>query len=343
MSDYRYLEDEEIYDYYADIDLEDLIGSNWSIKTVANALGAAGVVEKDAPNYYGDMSGLVFMHGDPEEVYSTQELDFIDSIKENIMFPQFSKRMSGTEVECHTFSVKVSETGHDAITTCISFEKIINKAFDGFNFFCFSTEDAVHFGCRVFGSKNNLDCALSAAVTTEMQFEQIIEELSFLAEVDDFTNYYRQVFSIITSNIDEDDYEQNLLGHRTRRSKYMEAVELLANNVGLDARKELDLYWDIHIDEEKEISFLTLLGEVEESLDFIKSKKVNPYELLFEAEQTEKKVDDVEHRHQLIEEEIAESLDDESLDEEPMDDEELADLLNDPEKMIQLLKKKKGL
>lgn len=338
MSYLKFEEDEELYDYYDDIDLDDLVGSNWSVDTVANALGAAGIVEKDVPSYYGEMGRLIFMHGNPNEVYSSQELGFIDSVKEVIMFPEFNKRMHDSNMACRTFSVRITETGFDAIASCIAFEKIINKAFDGFNIFCFSTEESIHFGCRLFASKEG-DCTLSAAIKKEMEFEQIIDDLSFIADNDDFIDCYRQIDNIISANIEElEDYEQMILRRRALRSTYVEEIDKLAKDIGADASIEKERYWDLYCGDEKEMTFKTLLEEVEESLSFIKSTRINPYELLFEAEETEKKAEEVEKQHETIAKEINDEADDVEEDEE-----DLTQLLNDPEEMIKLLKKKKGI
>lgn len=88
-----------------------------------------------------------------------------------------------------------------------------------------------------------------------------------------------------------------------------------------------------------EESFAALLEEVEESLLFIKSNRVNTYEMLFEADEMMRRVEAAEAENDRLA--IQAALEN-PVSEEVYDTEAEA-LLDDPEEMIKLLKKRRGL
>ena len=82
-----------------------------------------------------------------------------------------------------------------------------------------------------------------------------------------------------------------------------------------------------------------MLEEVEESLLFIKSNRVNTYEMLFEADEMMRRVEAAEAENDRLA--IQAALEN-PVSEEVYDTEAEA-LLDDPEEMIKLLKKRRGL
>lgn len=86
-------------------------------------------------------------------------------------------------------------------------------------------------------------------------------------------------------------------------------------------------------------SFTTLLEEVEDSLSFIKSNRVNTYEMLFEADEMMRRAEEAETENDRLA--VQTELENASFNDEI--DTEVEALLDDPEEMIKLLKKRKGI
>ena len=86
-------------------------------------------------------------------------------------------------------------------------------------------------------------------------------------------------------------------------------------------------------------SFATLLEEVEDSLSFIKSNRVNTYEMLFEADEMMCQAEDAEAENERLA--VQAALENPASDD--VHDTEAEALLDDPEEMIKLLKKRRGI
>ena len=86
-------------------------------------------------------------------------------------------------------------------------------------------------------------------------------------------------------------------------------------------------------------SFATLLEEVEDSLSFIKSNRVNTYEMLFEADEMMRQAEEAEAENERLA--VQAALENPVSDD--IHDTEAETLLDDPEEMIKLLKKRRGI
>ena len=87
------------------------------------------------------------------------------------------------------------------------------------------------------------------------------------------------------------------------------------------------------------ISFAALLEEVEDGLSFIKSNKINTYEMLYDANEMIKQAEEAEAENDKLA--IQAAL--ENPVSEDVHDTEAEALLDDPEEMIKLLKKRRGI
>lgn len=330
--------DDEFYKYNDSVITVSLITEDFSESVLTEVLWAAGLVSEKRPQYVGTMEKLVFMYGEDSEVYSPMEIRFIERIEEVFVYPDYIKTLNKGSMVCRTIAAKIDCRGHDALRTCVSFEKIINKALDGFNIFFFITEDSVFFGCRLFDKTGKRDCALSNPIKDEIKFEQIVEELSYLTEAEAFMDYYSHFQQIITFDQREsEDYEDMIMRRIGIQLSYLEEIEELGRDIGLDMSREKERYREL-FDDEPEVPFSSLLEEVDESLSFIKSNRVNTYELLFEANEMISQAEKVEaenYRH--VRAEKQEHREDYAL------DEEAKRLLENPEVIIKLLKKRRGL
>lgn len=339
-----YDDDDEYYGNYYDeeerVEPVSIIGDDFSEKALTDIILSAGLTSENRPEYSGTMEKLVFMYGEGSEVYSPAEIRFIERIEDVVVYPDFTKTLNQGNMVCRTIATKFNCSGQDALRACVSFEKIIDKALDGFNIFFFVTEDNVYFGCRVFDKNGKKDCALSNPIASEYEFEQLLDELVFLTGLDSFMEYYSHFRMMITDEQNKnEDYERMIMRRRGMQMSYLDDICKIEHDMGVNMSREKERYWRMFYDEPEE-SFGSLLEEVEESLSFIKSNRVNTYEMLFEADEMMRQTDETEAENTRLAAQAAlqtaENTDSES-------DEEAKALLDDPEEMIKLLKKRRGI
>lgn len=335
-----YDDDEESYYCYKErIEPVNLVVESCTEKDITYALMEAGLIQDKAPRLVCSMEKLVFVYGDPNEVYSPAEIRFTEGIDKVFVYPDFFKSMSRGSMACRVIAAKLSCSGNDAIKTCVFFEKITDKALDGFNIFFFVTEESVFYGCRIFDKTGKCDCTLSMPIKAEMVFEQIQEEMSFYIGSEAFLEYYNQFRHTITSDSWlDDDYERMIIKRRGIQMSYLEEIDKIGREIGVDVSREKERYWQ-QFEEPEELTFSEILQDVEESLSFIKSNRVNTYEMLFEAEEMMRLAEETEAENNRLAIQVELEAPIPELDY----DEEAESLLDDPEKMIKLLKKRRGM
>ena len=331
---------EESYDNYEEhIEPVSLIAEECTEMDITKALLEMGLILDKNPRLSCSMEKLVYVYGHPSEVYSAEEIRFTERVEKVLVYPDFSKRLNKGNMACRVIAVKFNCSGRDALRECVSFEKIIDKALDGFNVFFFVTEESIFFGCRIFDKDAKHDCTISSPIKSEIEFEQLQEELSFLAEMDDFMDFYNQYKRAILSNtFNVDDYEDTLMKRRGLQFSYLDEIDKLGRDIGIDMSRETERYWHL-FEKEPEVSFSALLEEVEDSLSFIKSNRVNTYEMLFEADEMMRFADETEAENNKL----AQQASGENTHGNSQDDKDVEALLYNPEEMIKLLKKRRGL
>ena len=119
---------------------------------------------------------------------------------------------------------------------------------------------------------------------------------------------------------------------------YLEEIDDLGRELGIDMIREKERYRQM-FEADPVASFTTLLEEVEDSLSFIKSNRVNTYEMLFEADEMMRRAEEAETENDRLV--VQTELENPSFNDEI--DTEVEALLDDPEEMIKLLKKRKGI
>ena len=331
-------EDDEYYGYHENIEPVELISEAFTERNITEVLESAGLVSERTPKYTGNMEKLVFLYGDDNEVYSASEIRFIEKVNSVFMYSEYNKTIKQNKMVCRVIAAKIEENGSEAVSSCVAFEKIANKALDGFNTFLFVAEDSVFFGCRIFDKLGKYDCALSNPIKEENQFEEILEEFAYTADRDDFLDYYRQIRGIITANQYEVPNLEDLMTRRKGiRQSYLDNLDAIGESLGVNFSKEKERYNSI-FDEIPEESFVELLDSVCDSLSFIKSNRINAYEMLFEADEMMRQAEQVEADNDKL---VEKNLEKDNHDEET--DSEAKALLDNPEEMIKLLKKRRGI
>lgn len=331
---------EEPYNGYEErIEPVNLVAEGCTEADITEALLAASLISEKRPKLICNMEKLVYVHGDPNEVYSPAEIRFTESIDKVYVYSDFFINLNKGSMACRVIAARICCDGHNALKACVSFEKIIDKALDGFNIFFFMTDESVLFGCRIFDKTGKSDCTLSRPIMTQMEFEQIQDELSFVGSSDDFMDFYNYYRRVITcGNSQDDDYEMLIIKRRGMQFAYLDDIDDLGRELGIDMAREKERYRQM-FEENEEVSFAALLEEVEESLSFIRSNRVNTYEILFEADEMMHQAEETEAENERLA--VQAALDNPISDE--VHDTEAEALLDDPEEMIKLLKKRRGI
>ena len=332
------------YSYdYDDYDHDEpviFIEQDFSEHSVTDALVDAGLLEDATIRYSGSMEGLVFTLGNDNEIYSREEIRFTERMEQVIVYEDFAKKLSRGTMACRVIAAKVNDSGTDAVKGCIAFEKITDKALDGFNIFFFVTDDSIFFGARLFEQSGTSDCLLSRPIQTEAQYEQMVDELLYVYDSDYFMDFYIDLTCWITSDIGSSlqDYDALVRRRRGIQISYLDAMDHLQKYTGIDFSLERRRYQQT-FEKSPEMTFSDLLEDVEESLSFIKSNRINTYEMLFEADEMLREASAAEAEN----ERLLQDHTDVGQNENSILDEEAKAMLNDPEEMIKLLKKRRGI
>jgi hypothetical protein len=213
---------------------------------ISKALLETGLVVDKNPRLSCSMEKLVYVYGHPSEVYSAEEIRFTERVEKVLVYPDFSKHLNKGNMACRVIAVKFNCSGPDALRECVSFEKIIDKALDGFNIFFFVTEESVFFGCRIFDKEGKHDCTISSPIKSEVEFKQFQEELSFLTEINDFMDFYKQYKrAILSSHFNIDNYEDAIMKRRGLQFSYLDEIDELGRDIGIDMSREMERYWQM--------------------------------------------------------------------------------------------------
>ncbi len=331
--------EEPYYGYEERIEPVNLVAEEITESDITETLLAAGLVFEKRPNLICNMEKLVFVNGDPNEVYSQSEIRFTETIDKIYVYSDFFVNLNEGSMACRVIAARIASEGQDALEACVFFEKIVNKAFDGFNIFLFVTDEGLFLGCKVFDNTGKNDCTLSKPILSQREFEQIQDELFFLWDTNNFRDFYNYFKSVITcGNTKKDDYDMLIVKKRGIQFDYLEAIDELGRDIGVDMILEKERYRQV-FEDDTEVPFDDLLNEVNERLSFIKSNRVNTYEMLFEADEMMRQAEEAEAENIRIAEKnvFGNSLPESSL------DYEAEALLDNPEEMIKLFKKRRGI
>lgn len=329
---------EDLPDYDYRIEPLSIVEEGFSAEALDALLMPTCLLPENTPAYIGNMEKLVFVLGNDSEVYSPEEIHFTEQVDSVIMYQDFEKSLSRGVMKCRVIAANIEQSGHNALKHCVAFEKITNKALDGFNIFFFITEDCAYLGCKIFDKTSTSDCIISNPIITDSQLESIIDELMSLSDSESFSDFYGQLSSLITSDRSEFiNYEEKYIKKNNMSFTYYENILISGHTLSIpnyNSQCNDEFGRDV-----PDLSFEDLLAETEEYLSFIKSNRVNTYEMLFEAEEMMMQAVRAEEENERLSNQENNVLSSEEYE----IDSETSKLLNDPEEMIKLLKKKRGL
>ena len=307
----------------------------YSVDTVANLLLPTGFLIDRTTQYSGSLEKFVFLKGNTSEVYSKSEIDFIDGIVDFCIFRDFYKKTRKGMIPCRIVSAKIDNM--DIISAGIAFTKIVNKAIDGLNIGFVISEEGILFTGRLFEQGDNIGCYVSNLIKTEEQYDEIVAELIFGDIYDSFIDYYSYIKSVMHYTEETVPYGDTLRGAHRIPYAYIEELQDLEAQLGVSFAREIERCF-FENEELEELPYCEKNKECEEYLFKIESSRVNTMEILFEAEEMERLASEAEQKNDEM---LQQNNGDENTESDI--DEETKALLDDPEGMIKMLKKKRGI
>ena len=307
----------------------------YSVDTVANLLLPTGFLIDRTTQYSGSLEKFVFLKGNTSEVYSKSEIDFIDGIVDFFIFLDFYKKTRKGMIPCRIVSAKIDNM--DIISAGIAFTKIVNKAIDGLNIGFVISEEGILFTGRLFEQGDNIGCYVSNLIKTEEQYDEIVAELIFGDIYDSFIDYYSYIKSVMHYTEETVPYGDTLRGAHRIPYAYIEELQDLEAQLGVSFAREIERCF-FENEEPEELPYCEKVKECEEYLFKIESSRVNTMEILFEAEEMERLASEAEQKNDEM---LQQNNGDENTESDI--DEETKALLDDPEGMIKMLKKKRGI
>lgn len=307
----------------------------YSVDTAADLLLPTGLLIDRVTQYTGSLEKFVFLKGNTSEVYSKSEIDFIDGVVDLCIFGDYFKRTGKGMIPCRVVSARMDNM--DAISAGIAFTKIMNRAIDGLNIGFVVTEEGILFTGRLFEQGNSIGCFVSDLIKIEEQYNEIVAALMFGDLYDSFVDYYSYIKSVIHYAEETVSYGDTLRGTHRIPYAYIEELQDLEEHIGVSFAREIERCF-FENEELEELPYCERVKECEEYLFKIESSRVNTMEILFEAEEMERLASEAEQKNVEM---LQQNNDDENADTDI--DEETKALLDDPEGMIKMLKKKRGI
>ena len=307
----------------------------YSVDTVANLLLPTGFLIDRTTQYSGSLEKFVFLKGNTSEVYSKSEIDFIDGIADPRIFRDFYKKTRKGMIPCRIVSAKIDNM--DIISAGIAPTKIVNKAIDGLNIGFVISEEGILFTGRLFEQGDNIGCYVSNLIKTEEQYDEIVAELIFGDIYDSFIDYYSYIKSVMHYTEETVPYGDTLRGAHRIPYAYIEELQDLESQLGVSFAREIERCF-FENEEPEELPYCEKVKECEEYLFKIESSRVNTMEILFEAEEMERLASEAEQKNDEM---LQQNNGDENTESDI--DEETKALLDDPEGMIKMLKKKREI
>lgn len=269
--------------------------SCYTSETITTFLQYSFLMPEKAVLSTSSLQKKVYIDGNASEVYTQQERNYIDNLKETIyLYEHFRILAEDKQVNCRILVVHIVDA-NDTLLNSIAFMKIINKALDGFNTFLFVYNNGVRIGCSSFNTRH--DCVISELMTKKTNTGLLYNIFLYRNDSDSFYEYYYSFIEMIDSI-------KNCIIDTEALIRYSDNYSL-DNNIFEDVRnfdidrfvsslpsesfeKTQEIDFDIESDESQDIE-----GCFEE-LSYIKKNSINSLEMLFEAEKIIEKMEEQE-------------------------------------------------
>ena len=310
------------------------IYEDYSVNVVAELLLPTGLLIDKSTLYTGSFEKYVFFYGNNDEVYSKQEIDFISAIEDMAIFTEFYKRTKRGLIPCRVIAAR--NPHFDTLDFSIAFTKIINKASDGFNICVSFSDEGIILSCRSYDFSKNTNYYISDLISRKEQIEELCNKLIFSSDYESFVDYYAYLRDCIRYQEELHEIFSVKRNERKTPRAFIEVLMEIEADTGLSLSKEIERFLS-SLEEEHQVTFADKVAEADEYLFTIESSRVNTMEILFEAEEMERMAYETEQNNERILKQEAQNNDLSEM------DPEMKALLKDPESVIKLLKKKRGI
>lgn len=277
----------------------DLIGC-YAAEHSCAFLQASWLLDENASFLTKSFSRMIFSEGNSHEIYTKQEREFIANINSEVDYFCYQKQSRRGAIDCRMVSIDFSFSS-DPLYDGIEFMKIFNKAFDGFNTFLFVCDNGIHIGCScIKGDGFTQDCIISPLITPKINWELLGYELLCRNDSSGFYEYYLGIINTIYGirNCFDRKPDEGYSAFYIDKDFYDDRVDKL-NKIPIDEclsykYKEPPLKSCNSFDEEY---FNSELDCCFDDLEFIKTSRVNPLEMLFKAEKALKESNNAEQQY----------------------------------------------
>lgn len=279
--------------YTTDLDdTLDLLREEFNSDFLSIFLSTIGILVDEGISYSGLLSNYIYFSGNKEETYTEEERQFIDKISNIVVFNDFFKKTRNGNMLCRVVAVRLHVSVKSLFATCLMFEKIFDKGFDGFNLFVFIENNSIQFGCTSFesnSSKNN--CILSNPIYKSNKIEELSGEFFYAATMQKFIDYYIYLQQLFLE--DKPEIINSTMPWRQAENiyKYINALTTLSSLYKFGLFSGIDKLFEQLEIRSGSFNKLTLsekIEEADEELSFVKSSRINPLEELFNAEEIER-------------------------------------------------------
>lgn len=259
---------------------------DFSLDTVIAFCRASWLLPEGEKFYSSTLDRLIYVDGDKNEIYSSEERRIIQAYSSFVFYCPYHLKARTGRIDTRLFALEI-EPGCDPIYYSVALMKIINKAYDGFNVFIFASEQGLLLGYAGLGKDRSFqDCNLSVPICDNINWELLSEV--FLNRDDSlrFIDFY----SGISTTVGAIRYCYWSLEEKVHTwGSFSQDGDYYDRPYTLDFESYADRYYEASNDEveDAERKFAEFEGEVmfcNEELSFIKKARINPLELLFEAE-----------------------------------------------------------
>lgn len=253
-----------------------------------------------------------------------------------MVFTEFHKETRRSVIPCRVVAVR--NTHFESLDFSIAFTKIINKASDEFNICVVVSEEGIIFTCRAYDDSTANNYYISDILKNYEQIEEIYDGLMYSTDYDGFVDYYSYIRESIQFKTDTADHLSKFKNTHRLAYAYMDELWEIENATGLNFSRKIErCFWGL--EKQRKETYADRVADADEYLFRIESSRINTMQMLFEAEEVEKLALEAERRNETML--MQNSAEDENKSEEI--DTETKALLEDPESMIKLLKKKRGI
>lgn len=282
---------------------------------------------------------MIYTQGNLNEVYTAYERRVIGKFDQQVVFCSYRLSSINKMVKCKTLALSIQGSA-EPLKDAIALMKIFNKAFAGFNVFLFVCEKGLFLGCSCIKSSSiGMDCVISPIISHEINWDALYDTFLFRNDSSNFYDYYSGVVGSILSILDcyslSEKEDKDIYKYRCTYDYDSDALEDYRHfgfSGMIDYHQDTSEKLKLRFDKEE---FWGDVQDCMEELSFIVANRINPLELLFEAQKVyeENRFADFENTHSANPHPAAVSE----------DDMHAFNMLDDPIALMQMLKRQRGI